>query len=264
MKFIKVILKILLTISLTLITISFAFENMVNRTIAKDVLSKKMSGYILDNIIDEFNIDELGKIENEIRNNKYVEEITSKYANIYINNILNNENEKVDITEEINSLLEDTLKDKISENQKQEISNYLQEQNIKIQEKADAFVEEVKEYDDYYTPILNVYDFLINFSFRICLLVALFIDIILLIILEKLDVFKSLQIAVSVTLIISLIILSIINYFSTFIEQQIAGGWINLNMDLLVKFIAIELVIDIIIFIIRELVNKRKPKNELE
>ena len=67
MKKIKLSLKIFLTIFLILITTSFIAENIVIKTVTSNIISKKVSGYLLDKIVYDVDIDELGKIENNIR-----------------------------------------------------------------------------------------------------------------------------------------------------------------------------------------------------
>ena len=69
MKKIKLSLKIFLTIFLILITTSFIAENIVIKTVTSNIISKKVSGYLLDKIVYDVDIDELGKIENNNRKN---------------------------------------------------------------------------------------------------------------------------------------------------------------------------------------------------
>ena len=80
--FIKIILKILLPIFLLLITMSFILENMAVETISDDILLKEVSGYMLDEIIDEVDNDNLSEIAEKIENSPYMEEITEKYLDV--------------------------------------------------------------------------------------------------------------------------------------------------------------------------------------
>ena len=50
--FIEIILKILLPIFLVIITMSFIIENVAVKTISNDILIKRVSGYMLDEIIN--------------------------------------------------------------------------------------------------------------------------------------------------------------------------------------------------------------------
>ena len=75
-KWMKMILSILLTISFLLITMSFILENTVVKTFSQEILSKKVSGYFLDEIIYDMDIDQLQRIEDNIRNSRYTDKIT--------------------------------------------------------------------------------------------------------------------------------------------------------------------------------------------
>lgn len=70
MKYIKIVLKILLFLFLVTIIMSFASENIVVNTFSQEILSKKVSGYLLDEIVYDVNINELELIEDNIRNSK--------------------------------------------------------------------------------------------------------------------------------------------------------------------------------------------------
>lgn len=102
MKKIKLSLKILLTIFLILITTSFIAENIVIKTVTSNIISKKVSGYLLDKIVYDVDIDELGKIENNIRKSNITEQITAKFIDVAIKNIVNNQIENFEIENEIN------------------------------------------------------------------------------------------------------------------------------------------------------------------
>lgn len=45
----------------------------------QEILSKKVSGYLLDEIVYDVDINELGKIEDNIRNSKTTKKITAKF-----------------------------------------------------------------------------------------------------------------------------------------------------------------------------------------
>ena len=70
MKFIKVLLKITLPLILIVITLSYSAEDIIKSTVTNEVMSKKISGYVLDDIINEFDLSKLGDIEDKIRNSK--------------------------------------------------------------------------------------------------------------------------------------------------------------------------------------------------
>lgn len=78
-KWMKGIVSILLTVSFLLITMSFILENTVVKTFSQEILSKKVSGYFLDEVIYDVDIDHLQKIEDNIRNSRYTDKITAKF-----------------------------------------------------------------------------------------------------------------------------------------------------------------------------------------
>lgn len=81
MKYIKIVLKILLFIFLLAIIASFVTKSMVIDTFSQEILSKKISGYLLDEIFYDINTNDLGIIESNIKNSK----ITKKsHLNLYL------------------------------------------------------------------------------------------------------------------------------------------------------------------------------------
>ena len=118
MKFIKVLLKITLPLILIVITLSYSAEDIIKSTVTNEVMSKKISGYVLDDIINEFDLSKLGDIEDKIRNSKYTEEISKKYVDVFINNVLYDKKEKLDISNEVNLLIEKELGNELSDEKK--------------------------------------------------------------------------------------------------------------------------------------------------
>ena len=92
----KIIFSILLTISLILVTMSFIGENIVVKTFSQEILSKKISGYFLDEIVYDVDIEELGKIEDNVRASKYTDRITSKFIRVIVENVGNSDDIKFD------------------------------------------------------------------------------------------------------------------------------------------------------------------------
>lgn len=88
MKVIKLMLKILLPILLLIITASFVLENVVVKTITEEIMAKKISGYILDEIILDIDSNKLIDIDERIRDSKYCEKITFQYVNVLIANTI--------------------------------------------------------------------------------------------------------------------------------------------------------------------------------
>ena len=128
--FIKIILKILLPILLFIITMSFIIENVAVKTISNDILTRRVSGYMLDEIIGEVDNDTFYEIAEKIEGSPYMEEITGKYLDV-----LTGKRENIDITEEINQILEEELQHEIPEDIKDNIRNYISEKEEPLGER---------------------------------------------------------------------------------------------------------------------------------
>lgn len=242
---IKIILKIVLPILLFIITMSFVIENVAVKTISKDILTKRVSGYMLDEIINEVDNDTLYEIAGKIENSPYMEEITGKYIDI-----LTGKSENIDITEEINQILEEDLQNEIPENVKSNIKSYVSEKSEEIENRLEIGIEGTT------TQVLNIYGQFTSFEFRITCIILCLLDIIGLIVLEKQQVLKTIQISMFITAIISMIAFIGFKILSTYIEQDLSGGWIdNINLNMLVGCIIVEVILGFIVLIIRK-VNK--------
>ena len=252
-KIIKLILKILLPIFLVVITVSFIIENTTIKTISNDIITKKISGYMLDEVINEVNDDTFYEIADKIENSKYMEDITQKYLDI-----LTGKSKKIDIKEEINLIMENDLGDTISEELKHKIVDYVNKKSTYLENALEIGTEEnTKE-------ILNVYSIFTSFSLRIVFFMLILLDIIVLIILEKKDVFKTLQKSSIITAVLSIIIFIILKILSKYIKQRLSGGWIdNINLNLMIVFIIVEIIIGFILFVVRKVLD-RKANNSKE
>lgn len=251
--FIKIILKILLPIFLLLITMSFILENMAVETISDDILVKEVSGYMLDEIIDEVDNDNLSEIAEKIENSPYMEEITEKYLDV-----LSGKSENINIEEEINQILDEDLKGEIPENIKKDVRSYVSEKSEEVENKLEIGTE-----GDSVTKILNIYGKITSFEFRVTLIILCLLDVILLVVLEKQNVLKTIGITMFIVAIISILVLIIINILSTYIKQRLSGGWIdNINLNSLIGCIIAEVIIGFILLIITKVLNM-KGKNEV-
>lgn len=251
--FIKIILKILLPIFLLLITMSFILENMAVETISDDILVKEVSGYMLDEIIDEVDNDNLSEIAEKIENSPYMEEITEKYLDV-----LSGKSENINIEEEINQILDEDLKGEIPENIKEDVRSYVSEKSEEVENKLEIGTE-----GDSVTKILNIYGKITSFEFRVTLIILCLLDVILLVVLEKQNVLKTIGITMFIVAIISILVLIIINILSTYIKQRLSGGWIdNINLNSLIGCVIAEVIIGFILLIITRVLNK-KEKNEV-
>ena len=251
--FIKIILKILLPIFLLLITMSFIIENIAVKTISDDILVEEVSGYMLDEIIDEVDNDNLSEIAEKIENSPYMEEITEKYLDV-----LSGKSENINIEEEINQILDEDLKGEIPENIKEDVRSYVSEKSEEVENKLEMGTE-----GDSVTKILNIYGKITSFEFRVTLIILCLLDVILLVVLEKQNVLKTIGITMFIVAIISILVLIIINILSTYIKQRLSGGWIdNINLNSLIGCIIAEVIIGFILLIITRVLNK-KEKNEV-
>ena len=246
--FIEIILKILLPIFLVIITMSFIIENVAVKTISNDILIKRVSGYMLDEIINEVDDKTFNEVAQKIENSQYMEEITEKYLDV-----LTGKSENIDITEEINQILEEELQHEIPEDIKDNIRNYISEKSEEIEDKLEVGTEgEV-------TEILNIYGQFTSFEFRLTFIILCLLDIIVLILLEKQQVLKTIQISMFVTAAISMLVFIKIQDISAFVEQYLAGGWIDyINLNMLVGCIIAEVVIGFILLLIRRALDKQE------
>ena len=243
--FIEIILKILLPIFLVIITMSFIIENVAVKTISNDILIKRVSGYMLDEIINEVDDKTFNEVAQKIENSQYMEEITEKYLDV-----LTGQSENIDI---IKQILKEELQHEIPEDIKDNIRNYVSEKSEEIEDKLEVGTEgEV-------TEILNIYGQFTSFEFRLTFIILGLLDIIVLILLEKQQVLKTIQISMFVTAAISMLVFIKIQDISAFVEQYLAGGWIDyINLNMLVGCIIAEVVIGFILLLIRRALDKQE------
>ncbi len=257
-KCIKVILTILLTVSLILITMSFIIENTVVKTFSQEILSKKISGYFLDEIVYDVDINNLQRIENNIRNSQYTDKITSKFIQTIVKNIGYNENIKFDISKEIDSLILENMPKEFYNEKVNSTKEYLNKNIVNIEKKLEENL--IDSFGNYYLPILKLYNILTNSYFRIVMILTCIITIIVLAIIEKNKALKTVQISSMFTMTFTIIAFIIIKLLSKFIDQRFAGGWLsNINLRLMLIFIIIEFIISLALFITRK---KLKCSNE--
>ena len=115
MKYIKIVLKILLLLCFIVMSISFVIKHIVIDTFSQEILSKKVSGYLLDEIVYDVDINELGKIEDNIRNSKTTKKITAKFIETVVENVIGNKKIKMDIENEVDILINDYMPKETSE-----------------------------------------------------------------------------------------------------------------------------------------------------
>ena len=181
-KCIKILLNILLTLGLILITMSFIIENIVVKTFSQEILSKKISGYFLDEIIYDVDINTLEKIEYNIRNSKHTSKITSKFIQTITKNVAYNENINFDISKEIDLLISENMPKDLYNEKVNSTKEYLNEKIVNTEKTLEENL--VYSFGDYYITILKLYNILTNTYFRIVVLLIFIISIIGLVMIE--------------------------------------------------------------------------------
>ena len=248
-KCIKILLSILLTLGLILITMSFIIENIVVKTFSQEILSKKISGYFLDEIIYDVDINTLEKIEYNIRNSKHTSKITSKFIQTITKNVAYNENINFDISKEIDLLISENMPKNLYNEKVNSTKEYLNEKIVNTEKTLEENL--VYSFGDYYITILKLYNILTNTYFRIVMLLTFIISIIGLVMMEKYKSLKAIQISSLITAIITGIVFVAIKLLSNFIDQRLAGGLLsNINLRLMITFIIIEFIISLVLFIV--------------
>lgn len=254
MKYIKIVLKILLFLFLISIIISFVVKNIVVDTFSQEILSKKVSGYLLDEIVYNVDINELGTIENNIRKSKITKNITSKFINTVIQNIINNEKTKLDVENEIDMLISGYMPNEISKEKIKDIKNNGIKQIINTQERLQDNL--LYGFGDGYLIILKMYNIFTNVYFIIIISILSFVDIAILFVLEKYTVLKSIKNISLIITILMLVLLVIIKLIANFIDQKLAGGWLQqINVNVLIVSIIIGSIISILSILIDKNVN---------
>ena len=248
-KYIKILLSILLTLGLILITMSFIIENIVVKTFSQEILSKKISGYFLDEIIYDVDTNTLEKIEYNIRNSKYTSKITSKFIKTITKNVAYNENINFDISKEIDLLISENMPKNLYNDKVNSTKEYLNEKIVNTEKTLEENL--LYSFGGYYITILELYNILTNTYFRIVMLLTFIISIIGLVMMEKYKSLKVIQISSLITAIITGIVFVAIKLLSNFIDQRLAGGWLsNINLRLMITFIIIEFIISLVLFIV--------------
>lgn len=261
MKYIKIVLKILLFIFLLAIIASFVTKSIVIDTFSQEILSKKISGYLLDEIFYDINTNNLGIIESNIKNSKITQKITSKFIFTITQNIVKNEDKKLNIEDEIELLISKYLPNNLSNEKLQNIKENVSEYIINIQERLQDNL--LYSFGNNYLIILKIYSIITDIYFRVITIALLFIDVIILCILEKYNILSSIKNISLIITVFMLMLLILINLLTNFIDQRLAGGWLQqINTDALVISIVIGIIISILLMIANKIINyKIKEKN---
>ncbi len=255
MKYIKIVLKILLALCLVVMSMSFAIEHIVIDTFSQEILSKKVSGYLLDEIVYDVDINELGKIEDNIRNSKTTKKITAKFIETVVENVIGNEKIKMDIENEVDTLIKDYMPKEISEEKLQNMRKNTIKQINRIESGLQNGLMEDSE--NTYLTIFKIYNLLTNIYFRIIVLIAIVILIMVLIVLEKSRALKSIRNVSLITTVFMIVTFILIKLMTDFIDQKFAGGWLKeINTDSLIIPIILGIIISSLLFLIDKHINK--------
>ena len=255
MKYIKIVLKILLLLCLIVLSMSFVIKHIVIDTFSQEILSKKVSGYLLDEIVYDVDINELGKIEDDIRNSKTTKKITAKFIETVVENVIGNEKIKMDIENEVDILIKDYMPKETSEEKLQNMRKNTIKQITRIESGLQDDLMEDSE--NTYLTIFKIYNLLTNIYFRIIILIVTVILTIVLIVLERSRALKSIRNVCLITTAFMIVIFIFIKLITDFIDQKFAGGWLQeINIDSLTISIILGVIISSLLFLIYKHINK--------
>ena len=255
MKYIKIVLKILLLLCLIVLSMSFVIKHIVIDTFSQEILSKKVSGYLLDEIVYDVDINELGKIEDNIRNSKTTKKITAKFIETVVENVIGNEKIKMDIENEVDILIKDYMPKETSEEKLQNMRKNTIKQITRIESGLQDDLMEDSE--NTYLTIFKIYNLITNMYFRIIILIVTVILTLVLIVLEKIRALKSIRNVSLITTVFMIMIFILIKLMTDFIDQKFAGGWLQeINIDSLTISIILGVIISSLLFLIYKHINK--------
>lgn len=261
MKYIKITLKIFLFLFLITLIMSFIGERIVVDTFSQEILSKKISGYVLDEIIYDVDINEIKKIDYDIVNNKLMKEITSKFIYTITENIIYNKNINFDIKNEVDNLISQTMFNYFSNEKIQEIKTYVIEKLVGVQENLQDSL--LSSFSDKYLIVLRLFNYGTNFYFRLVIFILLFINIVILCFIEKIKVINSFKIINLLVLIFMLFGFIGIKLLSNLIDQKLAGGWLkDINMKSLIIGIIVVAIICVLFFLLDRVIKLKCNKQD--
>lgn len=261
MKYIKITLKIFLFLFLITLIMSFIGERIVVDTFSQEILSKKISGYVLDEIIYDVDINEIKKIDYDIVNNKLMKEITSKFIYTITENIIYNKNINFDIKNEVDNLISQTMFNYFSNEKIQEIKTYVIEKIVGVQENLQDSL--LSSFSDKYLIVLRLFNYGTNFYFRLVIFILFFINIVILCFIEKIKVINSFKIINLLVLIFMLFGFIGIKLLSNLIDQKLAGGWLkDINMKSLIIGIIVVAIICVLFFLLDRVIKLKCNKQD--
>ena len=162
-KFFTIFLTIILTLTMILITISYSAENIVINTLSSELTYKKVSGKILDFVID-YDMNKLDEIDNTIKNSKQIPKITKNFLNATIENISYNKNTIPDISYEIENLVNNELSNNIDEETRDKIITAFNNYGNELENEFEIYL---SGFSYNYTELFKMYYTLVHNTFRI-------------------------------------------------------------------------------------------------
>lgn len=251
----KILLKIILTLSLITLTISIITQNVVVTTLSNDIVAKKITGLVLDKTINDIDTDKLGLLEQALVKSGYIEKITQKYIDNEINNIINNTNNKIDTTNDINNMLDEYLTGLVPSQSLEEIKEYVNEKALTIRDNIQLASDNM--FSEKYKPVLQIYRTLTSSFLKTVTIILSILSAFILVILEKKKVVKTFAHISLIISLISLIMYITISLASNYIDQNIMGGLLNeINLNLPLTIFITLLIVSIILTVLNKTILK--------
>lgn len=254
-EFLTKILKIIFVISLVLLVLSITLKNTVLSTISIGITKKDITERILDVAMDSFpELDSatLDKIKSKINSSDEMDKIANTYFNALLYDIKNDTVSSVDITKEINLLLNNNLKE-LPSNYRQVIISIVN--NIDFNNLYPKLLDYVKSKTTFeIRQILDVFSIYTSEGFLSVLCLLLFISIIFIIILSHpvTEVFYNFGIPLLVSGAIMIILLFVLRKMFSYIIAMAYGSSMTTSLTLLTIIGFSSLIVGIIMIDIYE------------
>lgn len=206
-KILEIILIIVISILICLICVSYNAKKIVKETLSKNIVKKEISSIVKDEIKDyfpEISYDDLDKIERNIGNSYYIDEITDKYIEDALLRLEGNVNDNYpDIKDDIKSLIiqnKDVLNDYAIDLSDEDIDN-LVTTITKDKDLNEVYVNNIerleKNLSDENVTLINTYNKFNKPIFRWICAMAILLSCLIIIVIRKniysfmLDLFLS-------------------------------------------------------------------------
>lgn len=256
-KLLTIFCTIILTITMVLIIISYSTESIVINTLSSELTTKKISGRIMDFVID-YDVNELDNINNIVKSSKQIHKITRKFLNSTIENVSYNKETSPDIHNEINTLVNVELSDNINEETRNKIISDFNNYGNELENEFKIYL---SGFSYNYSALFKIYYILTGNTFRIPSFVVLCISLITLILIQKIKSINEIKNATIITFIIATLFLILLKLSQNYIDHNFAGGRLNnLNTTMLNIFVVILALLSAILVLLN---IKLKDKYEV-